>query len=99
MKYLLIFALTTLAQVSYAGEATCKVKGMHCSGCKEMVEGKLCDEAKYSTCDVKILDAKKEIGQLHLVTKDKMAQVDQKSVDAVIVDAGYKLEKCETKKN
>lgn len=80
---------------SGAEEKTCTVKGMHCQGCTEMVTGKVCGEGEvYSTCDVKVTDVKKEIGQVHLVTKDASAKIDEKALTAIIEDAGYKLEKC-----
>lgn len=95
MKRLFLIAMmSNVLGAAYAEDLTCTVKGMHCTGCKEMVEGKLCDEAKYPTCEVKILDANKELGQVHLITKDNTAKVDQKSVSAIIEDAGYKLQKC-----
>ena len=92
----LIFSVSTSTS-AFASETTCIVKGMHCTACKEMVEGKLCDEAKFSTCDVKITDAKQELATIHLVTKDAAAKIDEKMVGAVIEDSGYKLEKCTAK--
>lgn len=93
MKYVWILLLMSGA-IGHADEKTCKVKGMHCSGCVEMVEGKVCDEAKYSTCTVKITDEKNEIGEIHLITKDQKAQVDEKSLEAIIKDSGYELKGC-----
>lgn len=90
--YVLIAAM--LGFMAHADEKTCTVKGMHCQGCTESVHGKLCDEAKYSKCEVNILDEKKEIGQVHMVTKDEKALVDEKAVGAILTDAGYKMEKC-----
>ncbi len=98
MKVLILVSALIFTLSAKAEQATCTVKGMHCTGCKEMVEGKLCDEKKFSKCEVKIVDEKKEIGQLELTTKEANAKVDQKAVGAVIEDAGYKLEKCTVKK-
>jgi hypothetical protein len=81
-----------------AEEKTCTVKGMHCNGCTEMVTGKICDENKYEKCEVKILDSKKEIGEIHLVTKAKDAKVDEAAIKAVIADAGYNMQSCKTSK-
>jgi hypothetical protein len=93
----LIFGLMILAASSvYAEEKTCMVKGMHCKGCAESVEGKVCDTEKYSTCDIKIKDEKKEIGSVHLVTKDKAAKIDEKVLGTQIEDAGYKLDNCKS---
>lgn len=91
----LIFGLIILAASSvHAEEKTCTVKGMHCKGCAESVEGKVCDNEKYSTCAITIKDEKKEIGSVHLVTKDSAAKIDEKALSTQIEDAGYKLDKC-----
>lgn len=90
----LIFALLMIGSAAYAEDKTCTVKGMHCKGCAESVDGKVCDKEKYSTCDISIKDEKKEIGAVHLITKDKDAKIDEKLLSKQIEDAGYKLEKC-----
>jgi hypothetical protein len=93
----LIFGLMVLAASSvYAEEKICTVKGMHCKGCAESVEGKVCDKEKFSTCDIKITDEKKEIGSVHLVTKDKASKIDEKVLGTQIEDAGYKLDNCKS---
>lgn len=94
MKNILLAATLLLGSSAFAAETTCTVKGMHCTGCKEMIEGKICDESKYSTCDVKISDAKKKIGSIHLVTKENGATIDEKAIGTIVSDAGYKVEKC-----
>ncbi len=99
MKYLIIALLIGSGFSLFAEEKDCVVKGMHCNGCKEMVEGKICDEAKYSTCEIKIKDSKKELGSMKLITKDQGAKIDEKELGKVIDDAGYKLDKCETPKH
>ncbi len=93
----IVLALALFGHYVGATETTCTVKGMHCSGCREMVEGKLCDENKFSTCEVTIKDAKKQIGVLRLVAKGEGATVNEKEVGAVITDSGYTLDKCVTK--
>ena len=95
------FVLSAIFAVSFwarAEEKTCAVKGMHCAGCVEMVEGKVCDEAKYSTCSVKIVDAKKEAGEIHLVTKDNKMKIDEKALGEVVKDSGYELKTCKGSK-
>ena len=94
MKQMIFGLMMFAATAAYAEEKTCTVKGMHCKGCAESVEGKVCDQEKYSTCDIKIKDEKKEIGSVHLVTKDKSAKIDEKALGTQIEDAGYKLDKC-----
>jgi cation transport ATPase len=98
MKNILFAAVLLAGTQAFAVETTCEVKGMHCTGCTEMVEGKVCDEAKYSTCEVKVTDEKKKLGAIHLVTKDASAKVDEKELGKIVTDAGYKLEKCSPKK-
>jgi len=91
--------LVSLFLVGFAASAEekiCSVTGMHCTGCTEMVEGKVCDEAKYSTCEVKVLDKKKKLGEVRLITKDTEAKVDEKALGAMIEDSGYKMTKCKT---
>jgi cation transport ATPase len=95
---IILASLLVVSSFAFAEEKTCAVKGMHCAACTEMVQGKVCDAAKYSICDVKLVNEKAELGQIHLVTKDKAAKIDEKSVDAAVTDAGYKLNKCSTVK-
>lgn len=97
MKNVLLLAALTIGAWACATETTCAVKGMHCSGCKEMIEGKVCDQAKYKTCDVSIVNADKKMGAIHLVTVDDAAKIDEKALGAIITDSGYKLEKCTAK--
>lgn len=94
----LLLPLLFLGLPAQAEEKTCEVSGMHCQGCQEMVEGKVCDESKYSTCTVKITDAKKQAGEVHLVTKDVKAKIDEKALSAMIKDSGYEMKSCKTKK-
>jgi cation transport ATPase len=94
MKNILLLATLTVGTWAGATEITCAVKGMHCSGCKEMIEGKVCDQAKYSTCDVSIVNADKKMGSIHLVTKDAKAKIDQKELGTIVSDTTYTLEKC-----
>ena len=97
MKNILLLAALTVGTWAGATETTCAVKGLHCTGCKEMIEGKVCDQAKYTTCDVSIVNADKKMGSIHLVTKDAAAKIDEKELGTIITDSGYKLEKCAAK--
>ncbi len=95
---LILVSLLLAGFGAFAEEKTCVVKGMHCQGCQEMVEGKVCDESKYSTCTVKVTDMKKQTGEIHLVTKDEKAKVDEKALSAMVKDTGYEMKSCKTKK-
>jgi cation transport ATPase len=87
MKMAMLVLVSSLAFVAHADEKTCAVKGMHCEACAEMVQGKVCEEGKYSTCDVKV-------GQIHLITKDATAKIDESAVGAAVKESGYSLQKC-----
>ena len=95
---LIFCALFLMGFVAHAEDKTCAVSGMHCQGCQEMVEGKVCDESKYSTCTVKITDAKKQMGEIHVITKDAKAKVDEKTISAQVKDSGYEMKSCKTNK-
>lgn len=97
MKNIFLFVIISLGYSAFAEETSCTVKGMHCEGCVEMVQGKVCDEAKYSICEVKVTDEKKKVGMIRLVTKDQSTKVDEKALGTIVEDSGYKLEKCATK--
>ena len=97
MRFLLL-ALMLSGLSATAEKKTCQVDGMHCQGCTEMVEGKICDEEKYSTCKVTVTDADKKKGQIELATKDKKSKIDEKALGAVIKDTGYKMKSCKTSK-
>lgn len=81
-----------------AEEKVCTVKGMHCTGCVEMVKEAVCTD-QYAACDVKIKDAKKEIGEIHVKTK-AAAKVDEKAMSSLVAKTSdkYKLESCKDKK-
>ena len=96
MKNIIVIASLLVSGPAFAADTTCAVKGMHCKGCTEMVEGKVCDETKYSKCEVKVTDAKKKLGTVHLVTKDAAATVDEAALSKIIADTGYTMEKCKT---
>lgn len=97
MKIILSVLLLAGLQ-AFAEDKTCAVTGMHCQGCTEMVEGKVCDESKYSTCTVKITDAKKKAGEIHFVTKEGV-KVDEKAVGELVKDSGYEMKSCKAKKS
>jgi hypothetical protein len=99
LKILLASALGGMViSTAHAEDKTCAVKGMHCDACVELVTSKVCDQTKYSTCEVKILSEKKTLGQIHLVTKDKAAKIDENAVGSAIKDSGYNLDKCKMNK-
>lgn len=95
-------ALTLLSTLATAETATITVEGMHCSGCKAMIKESVCDDAAlkpgFESCSVKMIDGKKETGQISIVTK-KDVELDLAAVKAGVKKAGdeYKVTKEEVK--
>ncbi len=94
MLKIVVAALALMAASVHADDQSCAVKGMHCADCVSSVKTKICDPAKFSTCDVDLAKGKKDMGQIHIVTKDATTKIDQKELGAKIKDAGYTLDKC-----
>lgn len=94
LRFVIGLMITGFAMTVHAEDKTCTVEGMHCTACKEMIEGKVCDETKYSTCDVKISNAKKKLGQIRLATKDATSKIDEDAIGAIVKDSGYEMKKC-----
>ncbi len=101
MKAILL-ALSLTSTMALAETATLSIEGMHCSGCKDMITSKVCKNDEIAktaeTCEVKILDEKKQIGQLVIVTK-KDAHVNMDAIKAGVKAAGdeYKIAKVDIK--
>lgn len=91
---------TAIWSVSALGEdKTCTVVGPHCEGCVSSVKERVCTEGSvYSTCEGKIVDEEKKIGEFRFVTKDPSAKIDEKALAKLIstADIEYKLKKCVT---
>lgn len=47
---------------------TFKVKGMHCTGCVESVEGEVCEAGKYKACKVGLVKGEKNVGEISIET-------------------------------
>lgn len=81
-----LFALTAAAEI-----LTFKVQNMHCEACEMAVKKNVCTPGTYATCDAKVVDQVKEIGELRIETK-----AGQKTKPKDIIDAldkiGYKAE-------
>lgn len=89
----IIFLVVGLSNVAVmAEEKNCTVKGMHCEACVEMVKDRLCENAEYAVCDVKIKEGSKpKVGLLHIVTKDAKAKVDVKALQTAMTDTNYSV--------
>lgn len=95
MKSLL--AVLTLASLSvFAGTTTYTVSGMHCGGCEKMITKAVCENAEmkstYTSCKVKLIDEKKQVGQITFETTDTQ-KIDQTQVQTLLsaTDDGYKI--------
>ena len=91
----IILSLTILASFAQAETTTYTIKGMHCSGCKEMITLNVCEnkeiQASTESCTVKVVDEDKEIGQIRMVTK-KGKKIDSTLVETGVKAAGEKYE-------
>lgn len=98
----IIVLLSLISSFAIAETSTFTVEGMHCSACKKMVSKKVCDDeaikSSSESCEVKITDAKKQLGEIKIVAK-KGATIDLTKVEAGVTAAGteYKVIKKETK--
>lgn len=105
MNKFLILLVTALTSIGFAAatapvaETTdITVEGMHCSGCKKMISKKVCDDkdlaAKFESCKVELVDAKKQIGKIS-VTMKKDQTLDLAAVETAVKAAGedYKVVK------
>lgn len=93
----ILMGLSLISSMALAETATITVEGMHCSGCKEMVKAKVCEDAAVkanaASCEVALTDEAKELGQITIVTKPE-TKVDMAAVEAGVKAAGeYKVAK------
>jgi hypothetical protein len=101
MKSLLI-SVSLLSSLAFAETATINVEGMHCSGCKAMIEDKVCKDSAtnkdFASCEVKLVDEENQKGQVTIVTKEGM-KVNIDAVKAGIKAAGddYKVASVDVK--
>lgn len=89
MKSLMI-AMSLASAVAFAETGTFTVKGMHCGGCKASVTKKVCEgeAAKNAeSCTVNLTDAKKEMGEVVIVTKPGV-KINEEAVSAGVKAAG-----------
>ena len=93
-----ILALSLISSFALAETATITVDGMHCSSCKKMMTKSVCEseavKKSSESCEVKLVDEDKQIGEVVIVSKKDM-KVDVEAVKAGIKNAGddYKLGK------
>ncbi len=87
--------MVSIASPSAMAESkTCVLDKTHCSGCVDMVTDRLCDESQFSTCKVRVVDVKKEIGELKIETKDKNGKVVLADLNKKLAGTDYKVVSC-----
>lgn len=82
---------STVHTVSKDGKThTFKVDGMHCGGCVANVQRAVCKDSPYEKCAAKILNEKKEIGELSITLKDGQT-FDEAKLRSDMKEAGYPI--------
>jgi len=97
MKKIFLSALfsSLMTTAAFAETAVLKVDGMHCGGCKKMVEKSLCKNekisAQLSSCEVTV-DTKIQVGTVTVKSKDN-APLDMDGIQKAIQSASddYKI--------
>ena len=88
-----IIATFTFSTAFAESTTTLTVEGMHCSGCKDMVKAKVCGNEEIAknaaSCDVKLVDEKKQLGEVTIVSKPETS-VDVELVKKQVTSAGEK---------
>ena len=95
MKVVFLVLISLVCLQGFAEEKTCTLNGMECSSCAGKVKEMVCNPS-YSTCEVNVLNKAKKVGQIHLVTKDVAAKVDEKAIGELIKDTTYSIGKCKS---
>lgn len=95
MKAISIFAgLLFLSAAASAESLAYNIGGMHCGSCKAAVEKTVCKApaaSAYASCEVKLTDFEKEMGELLIETKPGQ-KADATTIVASIEKLGYKPE-------
>ena len=101
LSVLALLTSVALSSVAFAETATVTVDGLHCAGCKKMVQQKVCNDKEISagleSCKVE-MNSKTKVGTVTMVSKDKTS-IDMKKVEAAIATSGdeFKIVKKEVK--
>ena len=93
MKAVFLVLISLVCLQGFAEEKTCALKGVECTSCVGKVKELVCNPT-FSTCDVSVVDKAKKMGQIHVVTKDATAKVDEKAINEAIKETTYSVGKC-----
>jgi copper chaperone CopZ len=92
VKAVLVVLVAMVCLPAFSEEKTCTVKGMTCANCVDTVKEKVCNP-NFSVCDV-TLNKKAKMGEIHVMTKDATAKIDEKTLSDAIKDTTYSVQKC-----
>lgn len=92
MKSLGIIMALLFAGSVHAETKVMKLGKVHCQDCVATLKEKICTGSDYQTCEVKLINKKKELGELKLVTKGD-AKIDMAKVTKIVEDEGYTIKK------
>jgi|GEM_PF-5233109 len=92
MKLLGIAIAFLFVSSVHAETKVVKLGKVHCQDCVATLKEKVCTGTDYQTCEVKLINKKKEIGELKLVTKGD-AKIDMTKVSKIVEDEGYTIKK------
>lgn len=87
MKLLSILILTLSTSFAFAETATYKVGKMHCGGCADMIKEKVSKLEGVTSCDVKLVDEKKQTGEMTITTAKGVA-INFEKLKAAVADTG-----------
>lgn len=73
---------------------TCNVKGMHCSGCVDMVKERVCDNKDFAKCDVRVVNKDEEAGVVTIETKSENTKLDVAAMNKKLEGTDYKVTAC-----
>jgi hypothetical protein len=80
------------------------IHGMTCEGCEKQIRKVVCMDKEmstwFNTCDAKVIDSKKEIGQINYTLKKNITldESKMKKISAAVEDTGRSIIKTEIKK-
>lgn len=67
-----------------------QVKGVHCASCIQSIKQDLCKSGAFAECKVRMLDRKKELGEITLKPNQGQS-IDLDKVKSQVKDLGYEI--------
>lgn len=66
------------------------VSGMHCGSCVKAITKKVCGDQVFASCEVKLLDSKKQTGEIRITTNPGQA-IELEKIKTQVKDIGYEV--------